>query len=168
MRANLAADAVLERRDDLAARRVIFRVRGEDQHHVERQTHRIAFNLHVAFLHDVEQAHLNLAGEIGQFVDGEDAAVGARQQAVVDRQLVGDVLPAAGRLDRIDVADHVGDGDVRRSEFLHVALFAVEPGDRRVVALLCDERRGSVGRSGEGIVADLAAGDVGHSRRAAS
>ncbi len=82
--ANLRADAVLERRDDFAARRVILRVRGKDQHHVERQTHWVTLNLHVAFLHDVEQPHLNLAGEIGQFVDGENAAVGARQQAVVN------------------------------------------------------------------------------------
>ena len=94
VRADLAADAVLQRRDDLAARRVVFRVRGEDQHQVERQAHRIALNLHVAFLHDVEQADLDLAGQIGQFVDGEDAAIGARQQAVVDGQLVGDVLAA--------------------------------------------------------------------------
>ena len=88
MRADLAADAVLQRRDDLAARGVVFRIRGEDQQHVERQAHRIALNLHVAFLHDVEQADLNLAGQVGQFVDGEDAAVGARQQAVVHGQFV--------------------------------------------------------------------------------
>jgi hypothetical protein len=98
VRADLAADAVLQRRDDLAARRVVFRVGGEDQQHVERQAHRVALNLHVAFLHDVEQAHLDLAGQVGQFVDGEDAAVGARQQAVVHGQLVADVLPARAAL----------------------------------------------------------------------
>ena len=98
--ADLAADAVFQRRDDLAARRVVFRVGGEDQQQVERQANRVALNLHVAFLHDVEEADLNLAGEIGQFVDGEDAAVGARQQSIVDGQFVGDVLSAAGRLDR--------------------------------------------------------------------
>jgi hypothetical protein len=43
-----------------------------------RQTHGITLNLHVAFLHDVEECDLNLAGEIGQFVDGEDAAIRAR------------------------------------------------------------------------------------------
>src|SRR5439155_12142319 len=52
VRADLTADAVLEGRDDLASRRVIFRVRGEHQQQIERQAHRIAFDLHVAFLHD--------------------------------------------------------------------------------------------------------------------
>ena len=86
VRADLAADAILERRHDLAARRVVFRIRREHEHDIERQAHRVALNLHVAFLHDVEQADLNLAGQVGQFVDGEDAAIGARQQAVVNRQ----------------------------------------------------------------------------------
>jgi hypothetical protein len=53
------------------------------------QPHRIALNLYVAFLHDVEQPDLDLARQIGQFVDGEDAAIGARQQSVVDRQFIG-------------------------------------------------------------------------------
>ncbi len=88
MRADLAADAILKRRDDFAARRVVFRIGGEHQHDVQRQPHRIAFDLHVAFLHDVEQPYLDLAGQVGQFIDGEDAAVGARQQAVVHRQLM--------------------------------------------------------------------------------
>ena len=98
MRADLAADAILERRDDLAARRVVFRIRREHQQQIERQPHRIAFDLHVAFLHDVEQADLNLAREIGQFVDGEDAAIGPRHQTVVDSQFVGNVLPARAPL----------------------------------------------------------------------
>ena len=90
--------------------------------HVERQAHRVALDLDVAFLQDVEQADLDLAGEIGQLVDGEDAAVGARQQAVVHRQLVGELQAGARRLDRIDVADHVGDRHVRRRQLLDVAL----------------------------------------------
>ena len=98
MRADFAADAVLERRDDFSARRIVFGIGGEYQHQVERQTHRVALNLHVAFLHDVEQANLNFAGQVGQFIDGENAAVGARQQAVVDRQLVGNVLTRAAPL----------------------------------------------------------------------
>src|SRR6185437_45281 len=84
VRANLRADAVFEGRDDLAARRVVLGVRGEDQEDVERQAHGIALNLHVAFLHDVEEADLYFAGEIGQFVEGENSAIRAGQQAVVD------------------------------------------------------------------------------------
>ena len=66
VRANFRADAVLERRNDFSARGVIFRVRRENQQHVERHAHRVALNLNVAFLHDVEQADLNFSGEVGQ------------------------------------------------------------------------------------------------------
>ena len=73
VRADLGADAILERRDDLAARRVVLGVGGEEHHDVERQPDREAFDLDVALLQDVEQADLDLAGEIGQLVDREDA-----------------------------------------------------------------------------------------------
>ncbi len=78
MRADLAADAVLERRDDLAARGVIFGVGRENQHQVERQADRVAFDLDVPFLHDVEQPNLNLPRQVRQFIDGENSTVGAR------------------------------------------------------------------------------------------
>ena len=156
MRADFRADAVLERRDDLAARRVVLGVGGECDQDVQRQPHRVALNLHVAFLQDVEQADLDLAGQVGQLVDGEDAAIGARQQAEVDRQLVAELQAALGRLDRIDVADHVGDGDVRRRQLFDVARFARQPADRHLVAFGLDavlaERRQRRNR----IVVDLA------------
>ena len=97
MRADLGADAVLERRDDLAARGVVLGVGREGHQHVERQADRVALDLDVAFLQDVEEADLDLAGEIGQLVDGEDAAVGPRQQAVVHRQLVGELQAGCAR-----------------------------------------------------------------------
>ena len=65
---------------------------------------------------------LHLAGEVGQLVQREDSAVGARQHAVVHRQLVGEDVTAARRLDRIEIADDVGDRDVGRRELLDVAL----------------------------------------------
>ena len=160
MRADLAADAVFERRDDLAARRVVFRVGGEDEQQVERQADRVALNLHVAFLHDVEESDLDLAGEIGQFVDGENAAIGARQQAVVDGEFVGDVLAAAGRLDGVDIADHVGDGDVRRGQLLHVAVVAVEPGDGRVARFRLHQIAAAAADRRVRVVVNLAAGEV--------
>ena len=86
MRADFGSDAVLQGGDDLASRRVVFRIGGEDKRHVERKTDRVALNLNVALLHDVEQANLNLARQIGQFVDGEDSAVGPGQQAVMNGQ----------------------------------------------------------------------------------
>ena len=159
VRADLRADAVLERRDDLAARRVVLRVRREDEHHVQSETDRIALNLDVAFLEDVEQADLNLASQIGQLVDCEDAAVRPRQQAVMHRQLVGEVEAGLRRLDRIDVADHVGDRDVGRRELLHEARLARQPGDRHVVAFRADARPACSAQRRERIVVDLTAGD---------
>ena len=160
MRADFAADAVLERRDDLAARRIVFGVGGKDQQQIERQADRVALNLHVAFLHDVEQSHLDLAGQIGQLVDGEDAAIGARQQAVVNREFVGDILSAARRLDRVDIADHVGDRHVRRRQFLHVAVVAVQPGDRRVAGFSLHQIAAAPADGRVRVVVNLAARDV--------
>ena len=62
-----------------------------------------------------------LPGEIGQLVDGENAAIGARQQSVVNGQLIAQQVSALRGLDRIDVADDVSDGYVRRCQFLYKA-----------------------------------------------
>ena len=113
---DLRAEAVLERRDDPAAVGVVLGVGAGDDVQVERQADRVAADLDVALLHDVEQADLDPLGEVGQLVDGEDAAVRARDQAVVDGQLVGEVA-ALGDLDRVDLADQVGDGDVGVASF---------------------------------------------------
>jgi len=40
-----------------------------------------SFDLHIAFLHDVEQRHLDLAGQIRQLIHRKDAAIRARQQS---------------------------------------------------------------------------------------
>ena len=109
--------------------------------HVERQADLVAADLHVALLEHVEQADLDALGEVGQLVDGEDAAVGAGHEAVVQRELVGEVA-ALGHLDRVDLADEVGDRRVGRGQLLAVAVVAVHPLDRRVVAVLGDEVAG--------------------------
>src|SRR6059036_417255 len=64
MRHDFRAKPVLERRDDLAARGVVLGVRGEHERHVEVQADRVAFDLDVALLHDVEQPHLDLPCEV--------------------------------------------------------------------------------------------------------
>ena len=114
MRANFRADAVFERRNNFPARRVVFGIRGENKQHVQRQPQRIAFNLYIALLHDVEEANLNFSCEIRQFVDGEDTAIRARQKAIVDRQLVGKIAAAASCSNRVHIADNIGDRHVRR------------------------------------------------------
>src|SRR5581483_8542072 len=138
MRSDFGSDAIFQRRDDLAARRVVFRVRRKYQHYVERQSHRIALNLHVAFLHDVEEANLDFAGEIGQLVDREDTAIRARQKAVVNREFVAEQMPALSRLDRIDVADDVGNGHVGCRELLDKSRVATHPIDVRGIAVQLD------------------------------
>ncbi len=162
VRHHLGADAVFEGRDDLAAGGVVLGVGREDEHHVEREADGVALNLHVALLHDVEEADLNFAREVGQLVDGEQAAVGARQQAVVDGQLVAQQVAAARGLDRVNVADDVGDRHVGRRQFFDEALVAAHPVDGRRVALFFDQLA-TVGADGfERVVVDFGAGDGRH------
>ena len=82
-------------------------------------------------------------------------------EPVVDRQLVGEVA-TFGDLDRVDLADEVGDRGVGRRELLAVATVAVHPFDRRVVAALGDEMPRVGGRGRVRVVVDLAAGDDRH------
>ena len=134
MGTDLRAHAVLQRRDDLAARGVILRVGAEDEGDIEREAHGIALNLHIAFLHDVEERDLDFASEVRQLVDGEDAAIGARQQAIVHGELVREIGAGARGLDGIEIADQVGDRDIRRRQLLDVALVAGHPRDGSGVA----------------------------------
>ena len=83
----------------------------------------------------LKRADLNLAGEIRQLVDRKDAAIRARQQAIMNRQLVAQQVTAFRRFDRIDVADDVGDGHVGRREFFDKTRIAIDPIDRRCVAV---------------------------------
>jgi hypothetical protein len=140
---DLRAEAVLERGDDPAARCVVLGVRAGDDIQVERQADREAADLDVAFLEHVEQAHLDALGEVRQLVDRHDASVRPWDQAVVQRQLIGQVA-ALGDLDRVDLADEVGDRDIGRGQLLGVAPDAWQPVDRGVIPLLIDD--GSAGR----------------------
>ena len=79
VRPNLRSNPILKRRDDFSAGCVVLGVGAEDHRNIERQADGVAFNLHVAFLHDVEQADLDLSRQIGEFIDREDSAVGAGQ-----------------------------------------------------------------------------------------
>ena len=135
VRAHLGAEPVLQRGDDPAAVGVVLGVGRGDEQHVERQPQGVAAHLDVALLHHVEHRHLDALGEVGQLVDGHDAAVGARDEAVVDGLGVAE-RAALGDLDRVDVADQVGHGGVGGGELLGVALAAVPPRDRQVVAEL--------------------------------
>ena len=146
MRADLRPEPVLERRDDAAAVRVVLRVGRREQHDVERKAHLVAPDLDVALLQHVEQTHLDALREVGQFVEREDAAVRAGDEAVVQRELVAQVA-ALGHLDRVDLADQIGDRRVGRGELLAVAGVTMDPVDRGGVAMFLHERT-RVGRDG--------------------
>ena len=120
----------------------------------------MAPDLDVPLLQHVEQAHLDALGQVGELVDGEHSTVGAGHQAVVDGELIGEVA-ALGHLDGIDLADEVGDGSVGRGQLLPVALAAMHPGQRGVVALCGDQVFGVLGHRVVGIVVHLGAGHDG-------
>ena len=115
--ADLAAEAVLQRRDDAAAVGVVLRVGTGHQQHVERQPDLVAADLHVALLEHVEQTDLDALGEVGELVDREDATVGAWHEPVVQRELVAEVA-TLGDLDGVDFADQVGDRRVGGGQLL--------------------------------------------------
>ena len=96
---------------------------------------RVPADLDVPLFHHVEQRDLDAFGEVGELVDGHDSAMRARHEAEVNGLRVAEA-PAFGNLDRIDVADQVGDRGIRRRQLLGVPLAAVAPGDREVVAQL--------------------------------
>ena len=123
MRSDLRAESILQRRHDPAPVRVVVGVRGGDQQEVERKADPVPADLHVAFLEDVEQRHLDPLGQIGKLVDAHDAAVRPRDEAVMDGQLVGEIPPLRDA-DGVDVTDQIRDGDVRRGELLRVATVA--------------------------------------------
>ena len=144
VRADLGAEPVLERGDDAAAVGVVLGVGAGDDEHVERQPQRVAAHLNVALLHHVQHRHLDALGQVGQLVDGDDAAVCPRDQAVSDGLRIAEAA-ALGHLDRIDVADEVGHAGVGGGQLLGVPLAAVLPTDRQVVARV--RRRGGSTRA---------------------
>ena len=161
MGADLRAEPVLERGDDPAAVGVVLRVGRREEDEVEREADLVAAHLDVALLEHVEETDLDALGEVGQLVDGEDAAVRAGDEAVVERELVGQVA-ALGHLDRVDLADQVGDRRVRGGELLAVATRPVDPLDRGVLAVLGHQLPAVARHRLVGIVVDLRAGDDRH------
>lgn len=158
--ADLGAVAVFEGGDDAAAVGVVLGVGAGDDVDVEGEADAVAPDLDVALFHDVEEADLDALGEVGEFVDAEDAAVGAGDEAVVDGEFVAEVA-TFGNFDWVDFADEVGDGDVGCGEFFAVAFVAGEPFELGVVAFLGDDVAAGLGDGVEGVFWDFAAGEDG-------
>src|SRR6266496_2749777 len=156
---DLSADSILERRNDLATGGVVFGIGGKNQHYIERQTHWVALNLNIAFLHDVEKPNLNLACQIRQLVDGKEPPIGPRQEAVMNGQFIAEQVATFRGFDWIHVADDVGDRHVGGREFFYESRVALYPGDRcRVLMQL--NRLPAVGADRmKRIVVDLRPGD---------
>src|SRR5437867_4856956 len=130
VRHDLSADSIFKRRNDLAARGVVFGIGRKDQHYIERQTHRVAFNLNIAFLHDVEEPNLNLACQVRQLIYGKEPPVSARQEAVMNGQFIAEQVATFRGFDWIHVADNVGDRHIGGREFFYESRVALYPGDR--------------------------------------
>src|SRR5712692_6412150 len=163
VRAYLRPESVFERGDDATPRCVVLGVRARDHEQVKRKTDPIPANLYVLLFHDVEEADLDSLRKVGELVDAEDPAIGARQQAVVDGQLVGEV-PPLGDLDRVDLSDEVGDGDVGGGELLTISLVALDPRNLDGVAIFGDEVEASPADRRVRVVVDLAACNRRHER----
>ena len=106
--ANLATETVLQWCDDATTVGVVLGVCRSNQHHIEWQANLVATNLHIALFQHVKQTHLNALGKVGQFVNGEDATVGAWHHAVVQREFVAEVSTFSN-LDGVDFTNEVRD-----------------------------------------------------------
>ncbi len=73
------------------------------------------------------------------------------------RQLVGDVLAAPRRLDRIDVPNHIRDGHIRRGQLLHITMLRREIRNGCVVAIFLNQVAAAPANRAVGIIVDLAA-----------
>ena len=112
----------------------------------------------------LKEADLDFTGQVGKFVDGENAAIGAGQKAVVNGEFVGEIATATSRANGVDVTDDVGDGDIGSGELFDVALVARKPGDRSIVAFGGDAFAAGAANGTKGIVVDFAARDDGDFR----
>jgi len=160
---DLDVEPVLQRRDDPPPARVVFGVGAGHDDDVEGQPDLVALDLDVLLLHQVEEPDLHLLGEIGELVDREDAAVGPRDESIVDRLLVGEVA-ALGHLHRVDLADQVGHRHVGSGELLPVPVLGSDPGDRQRVTLHCQPPAARPADRVERRIVDWAAVDHRHER----
>ena len=156
VRQDLGIDPVLQRRDDVAAVRVVFRIRREHQHDIQRDADVEPADLDVLLLQDIEEADLDAGLQVRELVDGKDAAVAPRDDAEVDRPFMGIVQALRRRLDRVDVADKVGDGHVGRRQLLAVSPAPVDPFDGCLVAAFADQVHGGFADRLIRVVVDLA------------
>src|SRR5579871_3237609 len=159
--ANLDVETILERRDDAPARGVVFRVSARAKYHIDRQTNLVALYLDILLFHQVEQTDLHLLGQIGQLIDGKDAAIDAGYQSVMNSFLICEVA-ALGNSDWIDLANQIRDRYIGRRKLLSVAMVAADPRDLQKIALLHLQTATALANRRRWIVVDLASFDRRH------
>ena len=158
--ADLRAEPVLQRRDDPTAVGVVLRVCRGDQEHIQRQPQRVTADLDVPLFQHIEQRDLDPLGQIGQLVQSEHSPIRSRDQPVVHGLRITQ-RAALGHLDRVDVSDQVADRGVRGRQLLGVAVVAVPPADRQVVAVFGGQSPAADADRRVRVVVDLATGDLG-------
>src|SRR5207244_3518981 len=90
-----------------------------------------------------------------------DTAVGARDDSEMDGAFVRIVQALGGRLNRIDIADQIGNGNVGRGELLSQPGFPVQPLDLDGLSALRHEVDAAFADGLIRIVVDLASFDDG-------
>src|SRR5438876_945782 len=117
---------------------VMLGIRAEDQAHVQIQPERIPANLHIPLLQHIEQADLNARRHVLHCVDGENPAIGTRDQAIVHRRFIRKI-PPFGMFHQVDLPDQIRDGDIRRRQFFLIPIAAMRPLNFRIIRLLGDD-----------------------------
>jgi len=159
VRDDRAADPVLELRDHLARAVVRARIRTEEDEDVEVEAHRVAADLDVALLEDVEEPDLHELVEVGELVHREDAAVLPRDEAEVER-LLGRHRGTRHEARGVDLADHIGELGAGR-EALGVAIGPVPPRDADLLGRGGGEEFTTRARDRAlGVLVDGAGGDI--------
>src|SRR6476661_3717727 len=77
-------------------------------------------------------------------------------------QLIRDVLTPSRGLDRIDIAYHVGDGYIRRGQFLHIPVFGRKIANRCFLTHLCNQFAAAAADRMIWIIVDFTALDIRH------
>jgi hypothetical protein len=82
----------------------------------------------------------------------------------VHGELARQFVPAARRLDGIDIADQVRDGDIGRGQLFDVAMLGRQPGNRGGVSFFGHQFAAAPADRSVGIIVNFAARDVRHLR----
>src|SRR5690606_31768168 len=158
----LAFDAVFKWRDDRSAIGIILRVGGKYKLDVERQPQPEPANLDIFLLQHIEKGNLDTGLEVGELVNHENTAVCPWDQSEVDDPFVVVGQFKRSRFNWVDIPYEVRHGHVWSSQFFCIPLRAVQPCNRRVVAL-CLDFVACIPRDGvKGVVKQFTARHVWH------